>query len=215
MPSHTLNTTNTPLDTEYVILENIYNAIGQNTPLRQRDLALIAGTSLGMTNSILKRLAQKGWITVKKLNHRNIQYAVTMEGLNEILHRSYRYFKRTIKNVMVYKDAIDRVIHQAKQKNYTVILLIGISDLEFIVEHCCHNCGLSFLKTVDTETARQALDDHTFGIFAETIPERLDTQSSGGAPGKQARRSGRLYLSRMVMRNVAVTPAEPLQEGVL
>jgi predicted transcriptional regulator len=183
-------------DTEFVILENIYTSPGH--PLRQRDLALVAGTSLGMTNSILKRLVQKGWITIKKLNHRNIQYAVTIAGVNEILHRSYRYFKRTIKNIMVYKDAIDQVVYQAKRRNYTVVLLVGVSDLEFIIEHSCHNHGLSFLKTVDTKTARQALDDETFGIFAETIPEYSD----GGLPNV-------LYLSGMVIRNTTRSESAP------
>jgi DNA-binding MarR family transcriptional regulator len=194
----TLNPNNTPVDTEFLILENIYTSVDHETPLRQRDLALIAGTSLGMTNSILKRLAQKGWISAKKLNHRKIQYAVTIDGINELLRRSYRYFKRTIRNIMVYKDAIDRVINQAKRKNFTVILLIGSSDLEFIIEHGCHNNGLSFLKTVDTATARQALDGQTFGIFAETIPEQQEDRSAGKkAPANT------LYLSRLVMGGMA------------
>jgi predicted transcriptional regulator len=186
-------------DTELVILENIYTTSpGHN--LRQRDLAHIAGTSLGMTNSILKRLVQKGWITVKKLNHRNIQYAVTIDGANEILHRSYRYFKRTIKNIMTYKDAIDRVVQQARRKNYAVVLLVGVSDLEFIIEHSCHNHGLSFLKTVDTATARQALDDQTFEIFAETIPDYPDREKTP---------PNTLYLSGMVIRNTAAPEPAP------
>jgi DNA-binding MarR family transcriptional regulator len=195
---HTLNTANTPVDTEFLILENIYSSLDQNTPLRQRDLALIAGTSLGMTNSILKRLAQKGWISAKKLNRRNIQYAVTIDGINELLRRSYRYFKRTIRNITVYKDAIDHVIGQAKRKNFAVVLLIGISDLEFIIEHSCHNYGLSFLKTVDTATARQALDSQTFGIFAETIPEQPENRNAGKRGPLNT-----LYLSRLVMTGMA------------
>jgi DNA-binding MarR family transcriptional regulator len=197
MSTHIFNTANASMDTEFLILENIYSSLDQDTPLRQRDLALIAGTSLGMTNSILKRLAQKGWISAKKLNRRKIQYAVTIDGINELLRRSYRYFKRTIKNIMVYKDAIDRVISQARRKNFAVVLLIGVSDLEFIIEHCCHNCGLSFLRTVDTATARQALDEQTFGIFAETIPEQPENRGAGkkGPPNT-------LYLSRLVMGGV-------------
>ena len=61
--------------------------------MHQRDLARIVGLSLGMTNAILKRL-------VKKVNNRNIQYIVSPKGINEITRRSYRYFKRTIKNVV-------------------------------------------------------------------------------------------------------------------
>jgi DNA-binding MarR family transcriptional regulator len=184
--------TNESIDTEYVILENIYDSSEQEIPLRQRDLAQIAGTSLGMTNSILKRLAQKGWITVKKLNSRNIQYAITLDGVNEIIHRSYRYFKRTIRNVVFYKDRIDEAIYGAKRKNCTTVLLIGVSDLEFIVEHACHRHGLSFLKVVEADTVRETLRDAALAVYAETIP----------APAAE-RKKNALYLSRMVIQKTA------------
>jgi DNA-binding MarR family transcriptional regulator len=182
-----------PIDTEFIILENIYDSADQNQPLRQRDLARSAGTSLGMTNSILKRLAQKGWITAKKLNSRNIQYAVTLEGFNEILHRSYRYFKRTIKNVVFYRDAIDDIIQKAKRKNISAVLLIGVSDLDFIVEHTCHRYGVSFLKSVDAETAVQALDDHILAVFAETIPDKAYPVPNNT-----------LFLSRILLKHGAL-----------
>jgi DNA-binding MarR family transcriptional regulator len=183
---------NDSIDTEYLILENIYDSTRQKNPLRQRDLAQTAGTSLGMTNSILKRLVQKGWITAKKLNSRNIQYAVTLEGINEIIHRSYRYFKRTIKNVVFYKDTIDEIIQKAKRKSVNAVLLIGVSDLDFIVEHACHRCGLSFLKTADTAKAVQALDDHIFAVFAETVPDSAYPASKNA-----------LYLSRLLIKSMA------------
>jgi predicted transcriptional regulator len=183
---------NESIDTEYIILENIYDFTCQALPLRQRDLAQIAGTSLGMTNSILKRLAQKGWISIKKLNSRNIQYAVTLEGINEIIHRSYGYFKRTIRNVVFYKDAIDEIIQKAKHKNVNAVLLIGNSDLDFIVEHSCHRYGLNFLKSGNMETVVQTLDDHIFAVFAENIPDTAYPASKNA-----------LFLSRMLIKNMA------------
>jgi predicted transcriptional regulator len=157
-------------DSEYVILEKVYDSSENRLPLRQRTLAQMAGTSLGMTNSILKRLTRKGWITIKKLNSRNIQYAVTLEGMNEIIRRSYGYFKRTIRNVFFYKEKIDNAISGARQRNITAVLLVGVSDLDFIVEHSCHYHGLSFLKTVDENTARELLGENILAVYAETIP---------------------------------------------
>jgi DNA-binding MarR family transcriptional regulator len=157
-------------DIEYLILENIYASARQIPPLRQRDLAQLAKTSLGMTNAILKRLAQKGWITIKRLNSRNIHYAVTLEGFNEIIHRSYGYFKRTIKNVFFYKDAIDEIVRNAAGKKMKAVLLIGTSDLEFIVEHSCYHHGLSFLKSADQSIVTDRIDRQTIMIFAENIP---------------------------------------------
>jgi DNA-binding MarR family transcriptional regulator len=187
---------NQSTDTEYIILENIYDAAHQAQPLRQRDLAQIAGTSLGMTNSILKRLAQKGWITVQKLNSRNIQYAITLEGISEILHRSYRYFKRTIRNVVFYRDTIDEIIQKAKRKNISAVLLVGVSDLDFIVEHSCQRYGVSFLKTADMEKTVHTLDDHVFTIFAENIPD-----NSWPVPASASKNT--LFLSQMLMKNMA------------
>jgi DNA-binding MarR family transcriptional regulator len=158
------------IDIEYVILESIYASARRYPPPRQRDLAQMAKTSLGMTNSILKRLAQKGWINIQKLNSRNIHYAVTLEGFNEIIHRSYGYFKRDIKNVIYYKDAIDEVIENAAEKKMKAVLLIGASDLEFIVEHSCNHHGLSFLKSADKSIILDHMDKHTLMIFSEDIP---------------------------------------------
>jgi predicted transcriptional regulator len=182
------------VDTEFIILENIYDSSEQDTPLRQRDLAQIAGTSLGMTNSILKRLARKGWISIKKLNSRNIQYAITLEGINEIIHRSYGYFKRTIKNVVFYKDRIDEAFFQAKNHNVSTVLLIGTSDLEFILEHVCQRHGLSLFKVSDDRIALHALRKNTLVVYAETIPVV-----------KTVDKKNILYLSRMVIEKTVET----------
>jgi DNA-binding MarR family transcriptional regulator len=176
-------------DIEYVILENLYASARQIPPLRQRDLAQIASTSLGMTNSILKRLAQKGWISVKRLNSRNVHYVVTKEGFNEILKRSYSYFKRTIKNVVLYKDAIDEAIEKAAERKIKAVLLIGASDLEFIVEHSCHHHGLSFLKSADKGIFTGRMEKQTLMIYAE------DIRAASLSPEKNS-----YFLSQLLIR---------------
>ena len=182
------------VDTEYIILENIYDSGQRNSPLKQRDLARIASASLGMTNSILKRLVQKGWVTAKKLNSRNINYAVTMEGINEIIHRSYGYFKRTIRNVAVYKDAIDGFVQNAAQMRFNSVLLIGTSDLEFIIEHSCHYFGLSFLKSADSNLPCEYGYGKTLTVFAEDI-------QALSLPNEE----DRVFLSQLLIR-LAVVP---------
>ena len=181
---------NHTIDTEFIILENIYNSSMQQ-PLRQRDLAQIAGASLGMTNSILKKLAQKGWITVKKLNSRNIQYAVTLEGINEIIHRSYRYFKRTIRNTVYFKDILDEAVFEASRKNITKVALVGKSDLDFIVEHACRHWGLHFSKISD-DSIKEISNNETLIIFSEGI--------SGE---RKAAQPNVFYLSRLIIKQAA------------
>ena len=158
------------------ILENIYASGKDKKTVRQRDLASAAGASLGMTNAILKRLALKGMIAVRKLNSRNVQYAITPDGINEIARRSYRYFKRTIKNVVFYRDRIDESVSRAKVRGMQAVLLIGISDLDFIVEHACDRHGLPFLKAVDLAVAASARRTGVLSVFSESI-DRPDSDS--------------------------------------
>ena len=73
----------TSSEKEITILNHIHT---NPQHVNQRDLAKITGLSLGMTNSIVKRLAQKGLLTIKRVNNRNIHYLVTPSGI-EILTR--------------------------------------------------------------------------------------------------------------------------------
>jgi DNA-binding MarR family transcriptional regulator len=156
-------------DAELTILENIYASEKKSAIVRQRDLAAAAGASLGMTNAILKRLTQRGMIAVRKLNSRNVHYAITPVGINEIARRSYRYFKRTIRNVVFYRDRIDETVAKAKVRGAQAVLLIGVSDLDFIVEHSCDRHGLPFLKAVDNAVAAAARREKVLSIYAESI----------------------------------------------
>lgn len=148
---------------ELQILESIY---ANPTQVRQRDLAKIVGLSLGMTNAILKRLVQKGLLTIRKVNNRNIRYAVSPKGAEAISRKSYRYFKRTIKNVVYYRRAIEQLVLQIKQVGFDGLVLTGTSDLDFIVEHACGRYGIGYVRDEGRDYSR------LFTLYSETyIPD--------------------------------------------
>ena len=146
---------------ELAILEKIHKS---KDSIKQRDLAKIAGLSLGMTNAIVKRLIDKGFITVKKVNNRNIRYAVSPLGIEEISKRSLKYFKRTIKNIVVYKEALSDVIDMIKDDGFIEVVLVGKSDIDFIIEHECMKKALRFSKT-----AAATNEKGIYFLFSENI----------------------------------------------
>jgi DNA-binding MarR family transcriptional regulator len=146
---------------EIKVLEIIYR---NQEAVCQRDLARIVGLSLGMTNSIVKRLTQKGLLKIRKINNRNIHYIVSPDGVNAITKKSYRFVKRTFKNVVLYKEAIENLIKDAQKQGYMNIVLVGSSDIDFIIEHSCMKHGLSFSSTESI-----ASYDEKFFIFGEDI----------------------------------------------
>lgn len=168
-------------DSEFEILDILYQAqkSGNSSDLSQRELAQRSELSLGMTNMVLKRLLTRGWLTAQQVNIRKVRYLMTSEGVNEFSRRSYRYFKRTIKNVVKFKDAVDRMISAAKRAGHTSVLLVGKSDLDFIVEHACEHHGLLFLTSVEPRVLDGALV-----VFSEDAappaPGSADTATSDG-----------------------------------
>jgi DNA-binding MarR family transcriptional regulator len=159
---------------ELEILEHIHQ---RAESVRQRDLAQIVGLSLGMTNAILKRLAGKGWLIIRKVNNRNIRYAVTPAGIEQITRRSFRYFKRTIKNVVVYKEAIEELVCDIRKRGFESILFIGKSDLDFLVEYACGKHDVVYLTSDPVE------DGAVYYLYSEDyIPddEAPNLRAGGG-----------------------------------
>lgn len=167
---HRLNTIETT-DSELAILETIYLAEKSKKSIKQRELASAASLSLGMTNAIIRRFVEKGWLSVRHLNPRNIQYAVTPEGVREITRRAYGYFKRTINNVIVYKDFLENLVADKRKEGYTGILLLGPSDFEFIVDYACQKNDLFFMKTAEVSSSKMKnLSGRYLHIFSENVP---------------------------------------------
>jgi DNA-binding MarR family transcriptional regulator len=136
-------------DKELQVLRNIY----RRDKIRQRDLAAVVGMSLGMTNVIVKRLVSKGLLSVRKINNRNIMYVVSPSGIEEIAKRSYKYFKRTLKNIIYYKNSIDDLVREVKDAGFSSLSLIGSSDVDFIVEHICGKYDIAYRQQRDEEAA--------------------------------------------------------------
>lgn len=151
-------------DKEAIILEHIY----YDDSLKQRELADKAGISLGMTNVILKRLIEKGWLMTKRLNRRNISYVVSPVGMEEIFKRGYHYFKRTIDDVILYKVQIEDLVFEATKLGYKCVALVEKSDLDFIVEYVCGKVGIDF-KKVKTDIG---LSEDVFVLYSEQFEIR-------------------------------------------
>lgn len=187
------------MDPELEVLRHI---AGQKD-VRQRDIAQIIGMSLGMTNAILKRLARKGFITIRKVNNRNIIYAVSPAGFDEIAHRSYRYLKRTIRNVVVYRETIESLVELIAGQGFTEIDLIEESDLDFIVEHACGEAEVKYrrLPTSQATAHERGTADHdgAFLLHSEQLEPPAGRRSLSELEGAILNGAREAYLSEVLI----------------
>ncbi len=160
-------------DTELTILENLYGSVRSDSRQgpTQRSLAASAGLSLGMTNVLLKRFSEKGWVTVRRVNARNLQYALTPEGVQEIARRTYRYLRRTARNASLYRDILEEFALSAKREGVRALVLAGASDLDFVLEYVCERHGLAFLKTADPARALALRGPESRILYGERVPD--------------------------------------------
>ena len=121
----------------------------------QRSIAKTLNLSLGMTNAIIKRLATKGWVTIHKINSRNLQYSLTPEGTREVARRTYRYLRRTMGQVGRWKEKIEVYMGDLKAQGFARVHLVGESDLDFILEHCAFKAGLEWEQGQQLDTTHE------------------------------------------------------------
>lgn len=152
-------------DSEFLLLNTINDLSHTRTGISQRDLSKAINMSLGMTNVLIKRLSQKGFILIQKVSPRNVTYILTPDGMNELAHRTYRYLKRTIKNVVEYKEAIVGLAKAAKIRGFSRIALLGQSDIEFIIEYAAGTAGLEYCRY----QAESDIPHDTFVFVSENL----------------------------------------------
>jgi len=112
----------------------IIDEISRDRNLTQRKISEGVGLSLGMTNLILKRLASKGYIKVKGLDKRKVQYILTPKGFTEKAKRSYRYLLKTIHSLQEMKKKIQQLILIEYEKGKTHFIISGDGELADIIE---------------------------------------------------------------------------------
>jgi hypothetical protein len=103
----TIQTTTEKIDTldhEDQVVLSILEEIERNPETSQRLLSTELGISLGLMNSLVKRIVAKGYVTVKRINKRNVHYLLTPHGIYEKSRLTYRYIQHSFKYISLYRQ---------------------------------------------------------------------------------------------------------------
>lgn len=133
-------------DTELQLLETIYSAQNRDAQISQRDLAGATGLSLGMTNALLRRFVERGWVKLTHLSGRSLRYVLTAEGMEEVVRRSIKYFTRAAQSASLYRAQIEEYVRRLAKEGYDTLVLQGPEELDFLFRYSCERHGLSFVK---------------------------------------------------------------------
>ncbi|MGA2642584.1 MAG: winged helix-turn-helix transcriptional regulator [Spirochaetia bacterium] len=135
-------------------MESLGEAERAQARITQRELASRSGLSLGMTNALLRRFAEKGWVKLTRLSTKSIHYALTPEGVGEVARRTAGYFRRAARSAEQHRARLEQFVLRAKKDGARTLVLAGASELDFLLEFICDRHGLVFARTADEDLAR-------------------------------------------------------------
>ena len=180
-------------ETELQLLEAINASRDDPATLSQRDMAEKAGLSLGMTNVLLKRFVERGWVKLLHISRRQLSYILTGEGIEEVLRRSVSYFARASSHAGRYRERIDEYVRRIAREGYESLVLTGPAELDFLFEYACMRHGMEFAKnphgalkdTLLARTSTMVVDTRLSGLHVDKAVLDAASQAVSGLPPQE------------------------------
>ena len=129
---------------------DILSRIDSGRPVSQRSLAHDLGIALGLTNLLVRRLVQKGWIRVIQIRPNRVRYLLTPAGLAEKARMSRRVVREAVRTYISARDRIrESLATLASRPEPARTVFYGIGDLADIAYVCLRETGLRLVAVVD------------------------------------------------------------------
>ena len=127
------------------ILERVDN---NDTP-SQRDLARDLNISLGLVNSFIKRLAQKGYFKMGHLPNNRVRYALTPRGVAEKSRLTHTYIQHCFKFYRDTRKKLEDLYAELETQGVRRIVFYGAGDLAEIAYISLQQSRIELVAVVD------------------------------------------------------------------
>ena len=127
------------------ILEEIDN---DHTP-SQRDLSRKLNISLGLVNSFIKRLAQKGYFKITNIPKNRVKYILTPKGATEKTRLTYQYIQYSFEFYRNAREKLRKLFKDLKVQGVSRVVFYGASDLAEIAYISLQETNIKMVAIVD------------------------------------------------------------------
>jgi DNA-binding MarR family transcriptional regulator len=141
--------------------------IGKDLNTTQRKISRQIGLSLGMTNLVIKKLIAKGYIKVKGLDRRRVQYILTPRGFAEKVKKTHRYLLRTIDTLKTLKEKIQDTVLEYYEKGERNFTILGRGELADIVEMSLRDMGKRDMRYSRARTPQEINSKNSIILVAD------------------------------------------------
>jgi DNA-binding MarR family transcriptional regulator len=115
----------------------ILEYLEHNPDTTQADLATRLGVAVGSVNWYLKRLINKGYVKVRKMQRRRLRYLITPQGVAQKMRLTQAYMQASLRLYRETRTEAQRLLAQVREAGYEAIQIEGDGELADICLLTC------------------------------------------------------------------------------
>lgn len=154
---------------EHEILDAIDKKEGRIT---QTELSVSLRVSIGLINSYLKRLVQKGFIKVSNVRASTVRYMLTPEGFAEKYRLVRRYMTNNLDYYLKIKKTVEERILRLKIDEVRTVVFVGSSEIAEIMHLYLTDTKIKILSVFDFEDNKKTFFKYPV-LDVKKLPEYL------------------------------------------
>ena len=138
----------------------------------QRDLANELNISLGLVNSFIKRLANRGYFKIVNIQKNRVKYLLTPKGVAEKTRLTYEFIKLSYQFYNGAREKLRKLYEELENRGSNRIVFYGAGDLAEIAYISTQGTAINLVAIVDSHSkGSRFFDNHILD------PEELRTLS--------------------------------------
>lgn len=128
----------------------LLDAIGEESRLTQRRLAVRLGIALGLTNALVKRCVRKGLIKIHEAPAGRYAYYLTPKGFAEKSRLTAEYLSASLDFFRISRSQAAKEFHTCAARGWRRVALAGASELAEIVTLAARDADVELVAVLDS-----------------------------------------------------------------
>jgi DNA-binding MarR family transcriptional regulator len=141
------------MDTQELRTLKLFEEIENEHAPSQRDLATRLNISLGLVNSFMKRLTQKGYFKITNIPKNRVRYILTPKGAAEKTRLTYEYIQYSFQFYKEARRKLRKIFKQFEKQKIKDVVFWGTGELAEIAYISLQETQLNLVAVVDAKRA--------------------------------------------------------------
>jgi len=139
------------MDDQDIRTLRILEEIDNDHATSQRDLAVKLNISLGLVNSFIKRLANKGYFKITSVPRNRVKYILTPTGAAEKARLTYEYIQYSYRFYKNARAKLRVILHELEKEENRHVVFYGAGEFAEIAYISLQESSLKLVSVVDDE----------------------------------------------------------------